>query len=230
MVGIRMTSLRRAGDGDWFARKRIPDDVRAQYEAEHGKRQEERFRCSASTFQGTAAQQFRDWDAEVCSRIERLRASVRGEGEATLRRTPIVTDRRTVRHHDAQSNRHRVSTMVEGSRRRVERLSHGLLKKPQCRASVLGGREQPLGQCAAHGEGDMPFSSYDVHGLRLLSHAHAEPMERMQKSLNWPCTQGEKAAFSRRITANLTKAYDSGVREPSALLDAALHTVLLPSA
>jgi hypothetical protein len=74
----------------------------------------------------------------------------------------------------------------------------------------------------------MPFSSYDVHGLRLLSHAHAEAMERMQKSLNWPCTQGEKAAFSRRITANLTKAYDSGIREPSALLDAALHTVLLP--
>jgi hypothetical protein len=76
----------------------------------------------------------------------------------------------------------------------------------------------------------MPFSSYDVHGLRLLSHAHAEAMERLQKSLNRPCTEREKASFSRRITANLTKAYDSGVREPSALLDAALRTVLLPSA
>lgn len=49
MVGIRMTSLRRAKDGDWFARKRIPDDVRAQYEAHYGKRQEERFRRPAST-------------------------------------------------------------------------------------------------------------------------------------------------------------------------------------
>ena len=76
----------------------------------------------------------------------------------------------------------------------------------------------------------MPFSSYDVHGLRLLSHAHAEAMERLQKSLNRPCTQREKANLSRRIIATLTKAYDSGVREPSALLTAALHTVLLPSA
>jgi hypothetical protein len=76
----------------------------------------------------------------------------------------------------------------------------------------------------------MPFSSYDAHGLRLLSHAQAEAMERLQKSLNRPCTPREKAAFSRRITANLTKAYDSGVREPSALLDAAVRTVLLPPA
>jgi hypothetical protein len=52
MVGIRMTSLRRAKNGDLFARKRIPDDVRAQYGAEHGKRQEERFRRSSSTPQG----------------------------------------------------------------------------------------------------------------------------------------------------------------------------------
>jgi hypothetical protein len=76
----------------------------------------------------------------------------------------------------------------------------------------------------------MPFSSYDVHGLRSLSYAHAEAMERLQKSLNRPCSQREKDGFSRRITANLTKAYDSGVREPSALLTAALRTVLLPSA
>lgn len=76
----------------------------------------------------------------------------------------------------------------------------------------------------------MPFSSYDVHGLRLLSHAHAEAMERLQKSLNRPCTQREKAAFNRRITANLTKAYDFGVREPSALVEAALRTVLQPFA
>jgi hypothetical protein len=76
----------------------------------------------------------------------------------------------------------------------------------------------------------MPFSSYDVHCLRLLSHAHAEAVERLQKSLNRSCTERQKAGFSRRVTANLTKAYDSGVRERSALLDAALRTVLLPSA
>ncbi len=76
----------------------------------------------------------------------------------------------------------------------------------------------------------MPFSSYDVRGLRLLSRAHAEAMERLQKSLNRPCSDREKAGFSHRITANLTEAYDSGVREPSALLTAALHSVLLPFA
>jgi hypothetical protein len=76
----------------------------------------------------------------------------------------------------------------------------------------------------------MPFSSYDVHGLRLLSHAHTEAMESLQKSLNRPLTLREKAGFSRRFVANLTKAYDSGVREPSALLTAALHAVLLHSA
>ncbi len=84
MFGIRMTSLSRATNGDWFARKRIPDDVRARYEAEHGKRQEERFRRPASIPQGTATQEFRDWDADVCSRIERLRTKARGEGEPAL--------------------------------------------------------------------------------------------------------------------------------------------------
>lgn len=84
MACIRMTSLRRAKNGDWFARKRIPHDVRSAYESAHGKRQEERFRLSASLSQGAAAQAFRDWDAEVSSRIERLRAKARGEGEPTL--------------------------------------------------------------------------------------------------------------------------------------------------
>jgi hypothetical protein len=48
----------------------------------------------------------------------------------------------------------------------------------------------------------MPFSSYDVQGLRLLSHAHAEAMERMQKSLNRPCTKEKRllsAAGSQQI-------------------------------
>ena len=40
---------------------------------------------------------------------------------------------------------------------------------------------------------------------------------------------GSVRSASLKSTANLTKAYDSGIREPSALLDAALHAVLLPS-
>jgi hypothetical protein len=85
MACIRMTSLRRAkSNGDWFARKRIPEDIRSAYERAHGKRQEERFRLSASVSQGVATQEFRDWDAEISSRFEGLRARGRGEGEASL--------------------------------------------------------------------------------------------------------------------------------------------------
>lgn len=84
MFGIRMTSLSRATNGDWFARKRIPHDVRSAYERAHGKRQEERFRRTASLSQGAATQAFRDWDAEVISRIETLRAKAHGKGEPAL--------------------------------------------------------------------------------------------------------------------------------------------------
>jgi len=79
-----MTTLRRTTNGDWFARKRIPDDIRSAYLKAHGKGQEERFRLSAALSPGIATQEFRDWDAEVSSRIERLRAKERGEGEGSL--------------------------------------------------------------------------------------------------------------------------------------------------
>jgi hypothetical protein len=79
-----MTTLRRATNGDWFARKRIPEDIRSAYLKAHGKGQEERFRLSAALSPGIATQEFRDWDAEVSSRIERLRAKERGEGEGSL--------------------------------------------------------------------------------------------------------------------------------------------------
>jgi hypothetical protein len=42
---IRMTTLRRTRNGDWFARKRIPEDIRKAYETAHGPgHTEERFR------------------------------------------------------------------------------------------------------------------------------------------------------------------------------------------
>jgi hypothetical protein len=84
MAGVRMTSLRRAPNGDWFARKMIPEDVRGVYGATFGVRQEARFRVSSSTREPAAKQAFRDWDAEITSRIERLRADARGEGLASL--------------------------------------------------------------------------------------------------------------------------------------------------
>ena len=77
---IRMTTLRRAPNGDWFARKMIPQDVRVAYKDTFGVTQEARFRVPGSTRLDTAKQQFRDWDAEVTSRIERLRAQASGKG------------------------------------------------------------------------------------------------------------------------------------------------------
>jgi integrase len=81
---IRMTTLRRARNGDWFSRNMIPEDVREAYRAAFGVSQEARFRSPASTREGIAKQEFRDWEAEVTSRIERLRAEANGEGLPTL--------------------------------------------------------------------------------------------------------------------------------------------------
>jgi integrase len=79
-----MTTLRRAPNGDWLSRKMIPEDVRDAYKATFGVSQEARFRAPGSTRLDTAKQQFRDWDAEVTSRIDRLRAQAKGEGLPSL--------------------------------------------------------------------------------------------------------------------------------------------------
>ena len=81
-----MTTLRRAPNGDWFSRKRIPEDIRQAYQAAFRVRQEERFRVPGSQGSGTAKQAFRDWDAEITSRFERLRAEARGDGETLTQR------------------------------------------------------------------------------------------------------------------------------------------------
>jgi hypothetical protein len=60
-----MTTLTRAPNGDWFARKGIPKDIRDAYKAAFGVSQEERFRRPASMSQGRAKQELRDWDAAV---------------------------------------------------------------------------------------------------------------------------------------------------------------------
>lgn len=77
---IPMTSLSRAPNGDWFARKGIPADVRAEYKLAHGVSQEERFRRPAVLPVGRAKEALREWDMLVTGRIEALRARRRGEG------------------------------------------------------------------------------------------------------------------------------------------------------
>ncbi|MGX7708711.1 hypothetical protein, partial [Methylobacterium sp. Gmos1] len=81
-----MTSLSRAPNGDWFARKGIPKDVREAYKQAHGVSQEERFRHPKSLSVGTAKAELRDWDATVTGRIEALRAAARGEGRGLTHR------------------------------------------------------------------------------------------------------------------------------------------------
>lgn len=75
-----MTSLTRAKNGDWFARKGIPQALRDSYKAAFGVSQEERFRRPAALSMGQAKQELRDWDAEITGRIERLRAQGTGAG------------------------------------------------------------------------------------------------------------------------------------------------------
>jgi hypothetical protein len=85
-MAIKMASLRRAPNGDWFSRRDIPKDITAAYRAAYGVSQEARFRCPSSASPDRAKREFREWDAEVSSRIERLRAVASGEGVTLTQR------------------------------------------------------------------------------------------------------------------------------------------------
>ena len=82
---VQMTTLSKATNGDWFARKAIPADVRDAYQAAYKVRREERFRRPSSLPQGHAKADFRDWDAQITSRIEALRAKA---ADSEIRLTP----------------------------------------------------------------------------------------------------------------------------------------------
>lgn len=81
-----MTSLSRATNGDWFARKGIPKDVREAYKSAYGVSQEARFRRPGSLSTGAAKAELREWDATITGRIEALRAAARGEGRGLTHR------------------------------------------------------------------------------------------------------------------------------------------------
>lgn len=85
-MNILMTSLTRAKNGDWFARKGIPADVRDSYQRAYGVRQEERFRSPAGISQSKAKIEFSEWLAEIEARIVRLRGSLAGEAEELTHR------------------------------------------------------------------------------------------------------------------------------------------------
>lgn len=75
---ISMPALSRAKNGDWFARKVIPSDVRDAYQRAYGVRQEERFRLTTDKTAGEAKAAFADWIADIEGRIGALRSAASG--------------------------------------------------------------------------------------------------------------------------------------------------------
>jgi integrase len=75
-----MVSLRKDSNGNFIARKRIPDTVREDYGRLYGARFEAKFFASARLGRHDAEQKFHQWKAEVESRIEAIGKAQRGEG------------------------------------------------------------------------------------------------------------------------------------------------------
>jgi|GEM_PF-2501525 hypothetical protein len=73
-----MPKLSRAKNGDWFARKVIPPDVRDAYQRAYGVRQEERFRLTTDKSAGEAKAAFAQWVADIEGRIAALRSAASG--------------------------------------------------------------------------------------------------------------------------------------------------------
>lgn len=73
-----MPSLTKAPNGDWFARKVIPADVRDAYQRAYGVRCEERFRLTAVKSAGEAKAAFAGWVALMEGRVAALRAAASG--------------------------------------------------------------------------------------------------------------------------------------------------------
>jgi len=75
-----MVKLRQDSNGNFVARKRLPDDVRDEYGRRHGPRFEAKFFARASVGANAAKQRFRQWDADVATRIEAIYAERNGVG------------------------------------------------------------------------------------------------------------------------------------------------------
>ncbi|GAA0018530.1 site-specific integrase [Bradyrhizobium diazoefficiens] len=80
-MALRMVALNRAADGRWFARKGIPEDVRGEYERLYGHKREAHLKLPADTSKHAAKAHLGEWLAEVETRIERIRAAAKGEGQ-----------------------------------------------------------------------------------------------------------------------------------------------------
>lgn len=77
-MSLTMPALSRAKNGDWFARKVIPADVRDAYQRAYGLRQEERFRLTTDKSAGEAKVAYAEWVADIEGRIAALRSAASG--------------------------------------------------------------------------------------------------------------------------------------------------------
>ena len=79
-MALRMVALSRAADGQWFARKGIPKDVRKEYAQLYGVSREAQLKLPANTPRHEAKTRLGEWQAEIETRIATLRAQQNGEG------------------------------------------------------------------------------------------------------------------------------------------------------
>jgi hypothetical protein len=77
-----MVTLRQDENGNYIARKRLPDDVRDEYGRLYGARHEAKFSAPKSMGRGEATKLYGEWIAEVETRIEAIRAARNGTGQS----------------------------------------------------------------------------------------------------------------------------------------------------
>ncbi|UPT96303.1 hypothetical protein J4G48_0046050 [Bradyrhizobium barranii subsp. apii] len=89
-MALRMVALNRAPDGRWFARKGVPEDVRADYQRLYGQKREAHLKLPADTPKHEAKARLGEWEAEVETRIATLRAQRNGEGQPLTKLNAIA--------------------------------------------------------------------------------------------------------------------------------------------
>jgi hypothetical protein len=80
-----MVKLQQDSNGNYRARKRLPDDVRREYGRLYGAHHEAKFSAPKSTKSHEAKRLFGDWIAEVEGRIAAIRAEREGIGRTLTR-------------------------------------------------------------------------------------------------------------------------------------------------
>jgi integrase len=89
-MALRMVSLNPVAGGRLMARKGIPADVRDEYARLYGVRREAQLKLPADTPRHEQKARLGEWEAEIETRIETLRAQKRGEGQPLTKLNAIA--------------------------------------------------------------------------------------------------------------------------------------------